>query len=262
MPEHAIYWCVLLEKALSEYAVNPLLNIALACGGMGYQRLSQPCLRTDVARNKYVAAFLKVTADPEATLVMLDADHDHPMHIVQRLASHDRGVVGALAYRRSVPFDPCAMIRGADDQLHSIATWSPDADLIPCTVVGTGAIAIKRWVFEKLDAEGTPFPYFQYFYPPYTTTFPTEDVYFGMICDHAGIPHHVDVQCMTPHLTMGQIDGTSWSQWMAEHPDAFIDNTPDAPPVVDPKPVVPSPNGNGHGQDIMVPARIITKVNG
>ncbi len=259
MPNHDVFWAVLLDKAMLEYAVNPLLNIALACGGLGYKRLAQPCLRTDVARNRYVAKFLTETTDPEATLVMLDADHEHPMDIVERLAAHTHGVIGALAYRRSTPFDPCAMIRGADGQLHAIATWAADADVLPCTVVGTGAIAIKRWVFEKLDAEGTPYPYFQYFYPPQTTMFPTEDVYFGMICDRAGIAHHVDVRLITPHLTVGQIDETSWAQWLEEHPDQLVDNAPPPPaPGNGAKPA----NGKAPDGPAYMPARIRTRVDG
>jgi hypothetical protein len=166
-----------------------------------------------------VETFCAQTDDPEATLIQLDSDHNHPQDILDRLAAHDCGVIGALAFRRCEPFDPCAMFRGADNQLHSIATWEDGATVIPCTVVGTGAIAIKRWVFDALRDKGYKPPYFKYFYPDETKAYPTEDVYFGLICDDAGIAHHVDVSLVTPHMTIGEVDAASWTQWLSDHPE-------------------------------------------
>lgn len=256
---HDVYWSVLLEKAMQEYAVSALLNVAMRCGGLGYKRLALPTLRTDVARNRLVDAFLAQTTDPDATLVMLDADHSHPADIVERLAKTDYGVIGALAFRRCAPFDPCAMLRGADGDLHAIATWAPDTDVLPCTVVGTGAIAIKRWVFDKLAAEGLSAPYFQYVYPANTTVFPTEDVYFGLICEHAGIAHHVDVTLITPHLTVGSVDETSWADWLTDHPDILVSaGQPSTPPAA--RAEIPA-RGNGANPPAVVPANIRTRID-
>lgn len=220
MTDH--YWAYLAERSLQEYAASALVNIAMRAGGNGYKRLVLPYMRTDASRNRYVESFCKLTSDPESTLVMLDCDHNHPQDILDRLIAHDMGVVGALAFRRCEPFDPCAMFRGADGHLHSIATWEEGATTIPCTVVGTGAIAIKRWVFDALKAKGHNPPYFKYYYPDGTQNYPTEDVYFGLVCDDAGIAHHVDVTLVTPHMTVGEVDAASWSQWLADHPEDML----------------------------------------
>lgn len=214
-----VYWAVLMERSIQEYAVASLLNVAQHAGKRGYDRIVLPYVRTDVGRNLMVKTFLELTSDPDDTLIMLDADHAHPADILERLAAHAVGVVGALAFKRGEPYSPCFFVRGEDDeQLYAPAEWDAGS-LIPCVVVGTGAIAIKRWVFVKLQEGGEAWPFFRYYYPPQTVHFPTEDVYFGQLCDGLGIPHHCDTALITPHLTVNQVDETSWQGWIADHPE-------------------------------------------
>lgn len=244
-----VYIGIPLERAVQEYAVSALLNVMLRAGGRGYKRLCLPYMRTDTARNKFVESFCALTGDPEDVLVMLDADHNHPQDIADRLAAHSVGVVGALAHRRSEPYDPCAFFRGEDGQLHAIAKWEEGATLLQCAVVGTGAIAIKRWVFTKLEEAGLEWPWFRYYYPPNTKVYPTEDMYFGMCCEAVGIPHYVDVSLCTPHLTVNEIDESSWRDWMADHPGEIVEAN------------VASHAEQQPAKAKLEPARILTRVN-
>ncbi len=73
-------------------------------------------------------------------------------------------------------------------------------------VVGGGAIAIQRWVFERLMEKGFAWPYFRLVYLEGSVDQPGVDMYFGAICEEAGIPHYVDCDLVTPHLRMVEID--------------------------------------------------------
>lgn len=220
--EKRVIWAVPPEKAITEEAFRSFLNVAAHAGARGYARLDIPTQRVDVARNNLVRSFLAVTENDNDTLVMLDADHMHPADIISRLVAWNKGVVGALAFKRGAPYDPCWFIRGSDGLLHHPAEWDKDAKLIPCAIVGTGAIAIQRWVFKALDANGRGWPYFQCTYPDvediHKYTFPSEDMAFGLICEEAGIPHYVDATFDTPHLFHSVSDRVLWEQYRAENP--------------------------------------------
>jgi hypothetical protein len=214
-----IYWSIPMERTIQDDAFRNFLTIAMRAGANSYTFIGVPYLRVDVARNNIVNTFLENSTDEEDVLIMLDADHMHPRDILERLAAHSVGVVGALAFKRGEPYDPCFFYRGDDGGLHAAAEWEGDAGLVPCTVVGTGAIAIRRWVFSKLDAEGYPWPYFQCSYPDGThKTLPSEDMFFGIACEQAGIPHHVDLSLCTPHLVQSCVDQSSFEQYRADHP--------------------------------------------
>ena len=200
-----------MERAVSCFAVNPLVRIAGRCARSGYAYMAIPYTRTDDARNSACLGLAKMVErshNPRDTLVMLDCDHEHPVDIVHRLVAHDVGVVGALYYRRSEPYDAMAFFRDKESgELRTPAVWDKDAGLVPCACVGTGAIAIQAWVLQKLMDKGFTWPFFRYLYSETGTIQPTEDMYFGAICEKAGIPHHVDFSLMTPHLTTTRIDG-------------------------------------------------------
>jgi hypothetical protein len=212
-----VFWAALLERSVPEHGALSLMAVASHCGKNGYRQLGLSYMRTDAARNTLIAKFREVAHDPNDVLVMLDCDHRHPMDIVERLVSHgpEIGVVGAQAHRRGSPFDMCAFVR-VGQQLHTLGEWPPDS-LIPVAIVGTGAIAIRRWVFDQLDAAGFPQPFFRYVYTDGGLNMPSEDIFFGLICEQAGIPHHVDTGCVTPHLIVNEIDQSSWEQWRREH---------------------------------------------
>ncbi len=209
-----VFWALLLERTIPAENVMAMFGVALNCANNDYAQIITPYCRTDVARNKLVASFMDATEDDDDVLVMLDCDHIHPMDIVERLVKHDVGVVGALAFRRGAPFDPCFFVRQADGSLAQPVEW---AGLHEGTVVGTGAIAIRRWVFKALEANGTPFPFFRYIYEDQTLNLPSEDIYFGYICEKAGISHYCDTALVTPHLITSQVDETSWAEYMNDH---------------------------------------------
>lgn len=206
MTERRVFWTFLPERNINCLAVQALVRIAGRCSRAGFNYISLPYLRTDDARNTACLALAKGIVNDRDTLVMLDADHEHPPDIVERLVKHDVGVVGALYFRRSEPYDAMVFIRGEDDVLHTPAEWDEDAGLQPCACVGTGAIAIQAGVFKALMAAGFNWPWFRYGYHEDSRTQPTEDMYFGHICEQAGISHHVDFSLTTPHLAMSRID--------------------------------------------------------
>jgi hypothetical protein len=211
-----VFWCVLLERAVLEPAVQSLMNIAAVGHTHGHHRIMTAYRRTDDARNQTVHAFLHAhesmgfTPQPNDTLVMLDCDHLHPPDVVVRLAQHPQSVVAALAYRRCHPFNPCAWRRmGAQLQTAQIHEHS---GIQQVTIAGTGAVAIKRWVFGELDKHEFDAPYFRYDYVPGSTVQPGEDMHFGLICEASGIPHFIDTDTVIPHLNCVGIDGQWYNQ--------------------------------------------------
>ena len=217
MGERRVFWTMLMEREVSVFAVQALVRIAGRCARDGFNYIALPYTRTDDARNTACLALARATQDDRDTLVMLDCDHEHPPDIVRRLVAHDVGVVGALYFRRSEPYDAMCFVRGEDGQLHTPAEWDADAGLTPVAMVGTAAIAIRAGVFKRLMAAGFRWPFFRYQYAESDAVQPTEDVYFGAICEQAGIPHHVDFSLVTPHLAMSRVDREAFEKYKT-HP--------------------------------------------
>lgn len=218
-----VFWAALMERSIQEYAVNSLLDVAMQCGAQeNYVRLKLPYTQTATARNTLIESFLENSDNPNDALVMLDCDHIHPIDVVPRLIANNVGVVGALYYRRSVPHDPLMFLRGQDGQLRSIVNWTENKTLIPCQMVATGAIAIRRGVFDDLKAKGFDAPYFRYEYNEKGDQI-SEDMYFGKVCELAGITHFCDVTLQIPHLTTATVERHSWDQWAKDHADQVVD---------------------------------------
>lgn len=215
-----------LVRLVGQAELASLLNenrLTLGAEKNGYIRIFHPYSRTDQARNDLSKVFMELADDPEDTLVMLDCDHLHPPDIIERLAVHppERGVVGALAFRRGAPHFPCFFHRDPSGVYHIITEWEKGTLLggQMGSIVGTGAIAIKRWVFERLDSQGFHWPFFRYAYMPNGPVQPSEDIYFGEACEQCGILQYCDTSLETPHLTVGRIDSGSWELWQANHPE-------------------------------------------
>jgi hypothetical protein len=205
-----VFWAVPLEREILSEAFGPFLSVAMCAGEKGYLRLGVPVCDTPTARNRLCELFLKNSARPDDTLVMLDADHAHPQDVVERLALRPEGVVGALYFRRGPPHDPLWFVRRIDGTMAAPAECGPY--VYPCACVGTGAIAIKRWVLEKLRAAGNDV-FFRYDYPfDSSKKLPSEDVYFGAICEEIGIRHHVDGSLVTQHLAVKRIGPRDWEE--------------------------------------------------
>lgn len=206
-----VFWAYLLIPAVAEEAVNAALGVAMYCGHKRYDRIIIPYMRTDRARNVIVSAFLERSVNPDDVLVMLDCDHEHPFDIVEQLASHpsEQGVVGALAFRRYKPHDPVFFKIGDDGKMYSPAEWETGRTY-RCDVVGSGAIAIKRWVFDRLEEAGFSWPYFRYEYPAEYGYDQSEDVFFARCCHSAGVEHYCDTGIETPHLIRAVADTNLW----------------------------------------------------
>lgn len=193
-----VFWAVLLERSTLEIPMDSLLDVAAYCGYKGFMRLSEPYQRTDTVRNHFCRQFMENSSDPDDVLVMLDNDHWHPHHVVFSLAQHNLDVVGALAFRRGPPYDPCFYIM-RNNQLFSPTEWS--GQLFECDIVGHGAVAIKRRVLTQLE-----YPFYKYEYPAFADFEQSEEIFFGLECMKRGIKHHCDTGLVIPHLTYQGID--------------------------------------------------------
>lgn len=209
-----VLWGVLMERSLPNEAVSSLLDVAGVCGKHGFKRIVLGYMRVDLARNLMIQAFLENSDDDDDVLVMLDADHTHPAHTVAQLASYPKavGVAGALAYRRGGKHDPCWYVLDDNNDLRAAMEWDNEG-LYQCDAVGSAAIAIKRWVFTRLNEAGYSWPYFRYEYPT-EGALPSEDIVFARACINAGIKHHCDTGLMTPHILTDYADGRQWQEFI------------------------------------------------
>jgi hypothetical protein len=208
-----VFWSILPDGNINEYAFVACLAAASRAGNMGYSYITSNRMRTDVARNRLCAAFRTIAQDKNDVLVMLDCDHTHPHNIIERLIAHDPsyGVVGALAFRRGEPFFPCFFLRTSDGGLRQPLQFS--GGLMNCAIVGTAAIAIRRWVLDAIAESGQSAP-FLYEYNDVmfeSGEFQSEDVYFGLVCERLGIPHYCDTGLVTPHLITSAVDENTWA---------------------------------------------------
>lgn len=217
-----VFFAALFERAMLDYAVMSYGRICCHAGMHGFNPLQIPYNATDIARNIYVEAFRNLAKSPDDILIMLDMDHEHPNDVLERLSNHIMGhaemdVVGCLAFKRSEPHSPCFFVR-VDPEGNQIpypqgGLLQPanyPKGLVRCATVGTGAIAIRRAAFDKLIAAGHKPPFFRYAYADNATLRPSEDMYFGDLCEKTGINHWVDTITVTPHLALTSIVEADW----------------------------------------------------
>jgi hypothetical protein len=223
MNKLTIYYAALSERTgpANDQCYNAMLDVAEHCGANGYKHLRLGYSRTDYARNELTKAFVSVSENDNDLLVMLDADHKHPAEIVSRFAAQDPtfGVVGALAYRRGEPYDPLFFIR-ANGGLHAMAEFEL-GPVYQCAIVSTSAIAIRRWVLLELKHKGYLWPWFRYEYPT-NMELPSEDMYFGRICEQAGIWHYCDSSMIIPHATVSWVDNEVNRLYLEKHPQQTV----------------------------------------
>ena len=214
-----------MERSIQQNAVLALMDVAGVAAMAKAKRIHMEYQRTDMARNNAVKTFLKNTTNEDDVLVMLDCDHTHPRDIVPALAykcdaKHE--VVGAMAFRRSLPHDPC--FYNLNDSGKADVPTGFTGGLVRCDIVGTGAVAIRRSAFTKLDSAGFVWPYFYYTYTPGEQVQRSEDWQFGLNCKASGISHWVNQDMVTPHLTVKAIDEKDWFTVLergANNPEQF-----------------------------------------
>lgn len=220
------FWCMLKERHGVPYAeaLDSLLEITeYNARKKDFHRLSVRPLPVAHARNAACQAFWETTAingkpftpAQDDTLVMLDSDHVMEKDIVERLAAHDKGVVGALATSRGdTPF-LCFFGKGKDGGLYNLSEWE-DNELAEGVVVGSGAIAIKRWVLYRLQHCAPS--WFRYTYGGYRFE-ATEEMYFGFECAKIGISHWCDTSIWIPHIRNAYVTPDEWRQWFHDNPE-------------------------------------------
>jgi len=222
-----IYWAALMERQVMEQSVNALLSIAGHNALKGYVRIETPYMSTDKARSLIGEMFLKLSVKPDDKLIMLDCDQQHPVDVVERLAATDfEGVVGGLYWMRTKepPTDGApkpVMFKGGAE---AVTQYTPGELVTGLTAIGTGAICIPRWVFDRIEADGCHFPWFRYFYQDFNDTMPGEDTYFCAALRSAGVPMACNTAIVSPHLYV-------WP--LAFAPEEAPTPTPDPSPVVD-----------------------------
>ena len=225
-PGKRVWYAFLTERCVYDLSAGVMQRVAFQAAQRGYMRIETEYGRTDVVRMGLALGFKAVATNPRDTLVMLDVDHDHPANIITRLVAHDVGVVAPLMFRRGEPYEACAFRAGGSptgsgSDIHHLATFPPG--LYEMAQVGTGAIAIQRWVFDELDRRGLGPWYFRYDYrlgPQGELHMPSEDMHFGELCRKAGIKHYVDLSFESPHVTLGFVDKQTHLDYWADHPPA------------------------------------------
>lgn len=213
-----VFWSVLFERAMFWESTDVLMDLAAASIVLGYNRIAVPYMSVDAARNHLSRLFLGAARHPEDVLIMLDADHYHAAEVLERLAKRKEGVVAALAFRRGAPYDPQVYVRQEDGALRCPAEWQ-DGVLFRGDAVGTGAIAIKRWVFDKLEEQGYRWPYFRFTYPEGAFNRGGEDMFFGKSCEALGISNYCDTSLEIPHMITTVITKATWERYRDQHPE-------------------------------------------
>jgi hypothetical protein len=224
-------WAVLVERNVNSHTVMSLLDVSVHARHENILRINTHYRRVDDARNMITRMFweyFKGDEHDDAVVVMLDNDHVYPHDIVPRLVSRcdaEHEVVGALAFRRSKPHDPC--FYRLNEQGHaSDIPLSFDGSLVKCDIVGTGAIAIRKSALRKLRDAGFDWPWFRFIYQPGIENMiqRTEDWNFGLECRKIGVSHWCDTSIVIPHITEDMIVEDHWFReisWGAEHPEDF-----------------------------------------
>ena len=212
-----VWWGSPLGETIHWRAHNALMGVAQSTP---WPRLETPRGTVDEARNRMTDLFCEV-AGPDDYMVMLDADHIHPKNVVMRLVAqaeaHNFGIVGALAMMRR-PEKPLPMMfmHKGGNKWDVVTEW-PEGEIVVVDFVPPCAIAIARWVFDKLKALDFGPPFWRYVYTFYPEM-PKEDFYFAEKCIQARIPMACDTSLEVPHLFDGALTSTHWKRWVAAHP--------------------------------------------
>ena len=222
-----IFFSIMNERARLGKATMALDKVCVRAGQIGATLIGIPYMHVHWARDESVKGFMSVTANPNDVLVMLDNDHEHPYNIIEVLANApaEFGVVGALAFCRGKIPRPAMYDWDADGTTALAPVNIPESGLEPKDVVGTAAIAIKRWVFEKIHELKPDHP--PYFRIMYDQERGGEDWYFANLCKECGIQEYVLLDVETPHVSEELITRKTWEAWCAENMERIEADTID-----------------------------------
>lgn len=226
------YYAALFERSMMAEFVGAFVDCSNFAAKRGAMRINVGYQRTDMARNNILRFFEQGAKSEADVCVMMDCDHVHPQTIVTRLAAqcdHKHEIIGALAYRRGQPHDPMFYTENVGGEGWIVGAGKPlTGGLMPCLVVGTGAIAIRKSALNKLRAAGHAWPWFRYEYREEDVLQRSEDFSFGLMATAAGIQSWVDTGCVTPHIGRIYADGSQWDENLrlqAEDNEEFVRRT-------------------------------------
>ncbi len=189
---------------------DDIFNRFIAIARRGHAFLPCTFKRTETQRNLLASGLLQ---SDYTHLLMLDADHLHPVDVVERLMGHvltdpRRLVMSGLSFRRGPPFDPTAWYESPEG-VRPMQQWPHG--LIKVDLIGGFCTLVNREVFERLE-----WPWFRIVCSVKDRTFGGEDIYFSRKCKQAGIDLWVDTDCISPHLTQAWVTEATYRQYMAE----------------------------------------------
>lgn len=189
---------------------DEIFNRFIAIARRGHAFLPCTFMRTETQRNLLAGRLLE---SDYTHLLMLDADHLHPVDVVERLTAHMMAdpaklVVSGFSFRRGPPFDPAAWYEGMGC-VHPMLQWP--AGLIQVDLIGGFCTLVNREVFERLE-----WPWFRIMCSIKDRSFGGEDIYFSRKCWAAGIDLWVDTDCISPHLTQIWVTEATYRQYLAE----------------------------------------------
>lgn len=137
-------------------------------------------------------------------ILFLDTDHTFPMDLIQRLASRGKLVVAANCVTKTLPANPTARAKSADNP-QGVPVYSDPgmSGLEEVWRVGTGVMLINMQVFDRIGLGVWDMKYL-----PEFQTYQGEDWTFCEACQSAGIPIFVDhgVSLEVGHI--GQLEYT------------------------------------------------------
>jgi hypothetical protein len=81
--------------------------------------------------------------------------------------------------------------------------------LLQVTIAAPCAVAIRRWVLQKLRDAGEQ-TFWKYVYDDPKRPWWGEDMYFGELCEKHGIQHYVDLETVSYHWTNRRIGPEDW----------------------------------------------------
>jgi len=155
-------------------------------------------------------------------ILFCDDDHIFPADTAVRLLEHDVDIVGALAFKRRPPYDPCifnAIKNEQTNELNMVHEVSIKQGLQEVTAIGFAFVLIKVEVFQKLE-----FPWFVYGDKSLGIMVAQggigEDMSFCVRARNAGFKVYCDTDLIVAHIGDQQIvDEVTYQQYTAEQSD-------------------------------------------
>jgi hypothetical protein len=149
----------------------------------------------DAARNRHVKKFMEISNSPDDRLLFIDDDIVPPLDVVERLAGHDKDIVGATCFvMKSLEgkYFPYPVALKYNEENKFVVHYGKGLERINGT--GGGCIMIKRKVFEQMNR-----PY-EYKYYPNGELELVADFVFCQKAEALGFELWYDFDCICDHI--------------------------------------------------------------